>query len=78
MKFNEKEICELYKSGKSLRDISLQFNSSPQIIRRILVKNEILIRSKGHINSKFHPWKEAYSFKTASQKKLMQKELGRL
>lgn len=75
---NEDEICKLYESGKSLRDISLMYDCSPQIIRRILVENGILIRGKGHVNSDNHPWKMPLSSKAAANNNLIRKELSKL
>jgi len=45
--FSDKEICDYYLSGKTLKECSNSFNTYPSKIRKILVKNGYKIRPSG-------------------------------
>lgn len=58
-KEKEKTIIELYKKGKSQKEIGLLFNTFNTSIRRVLVRNNILLRGNDKIQRlcKHNPFK---------------------
>lgn len=49
---NEKEICDIYLSGSSMRNIAVKFNTNHKLISRILFRNGINKREYKNLRGK--------------------------
>ncbi len=53
-------VIELYREGKSLREIADRFRTTSHFIKQFLIENGVEIRKMGATGNMKHPWRMGY------------------
>lgn len=70
---NRDRIIELYKQGKTSKEIAIIYNVYPYVILKILKQNNVLLRNKGAKKGS-SPWNKDKKFKLENSLKTLNSE----